>query len=315
MISIVIPCYNAEATLEQTLRSVLAQDIDKEIVVIDDGSADRSAEIARSFGHAVRCISTPNRGASAARNLGMSTAGGGYVLFLDSDDLLSLGTLAERLRLLERTSADVAFTNWDQIDEVGGGVADSQKELLLPDTQEEFEVAIATARFWGPPGAFLYRRGILERLVGWNTDLAIVQDVRFLFDVARSGAIFTHVDHVGVRYRIRAGSLSHQSIGAVIADSARFARQLDGIWCTPGAPTSRQAEALAEMWARVATASLVSGLPEFEEAVAAHNRFALPNAKLEFGRVLRRVLDADKSAALAARYLSLKAWIRRRRAA
>jgi hypothetical protein len=69
------------------------------------------------------------------------------------------------------------------------------------------------------------------------------------------------------------------------------------------------------MWARVATASLVSGLPEFEEAVAAHNRFAHPNAKFQLGRILRRVLDADKSAALAARYLSLKAWIRRRRAA
>jgi glycosyltransferase involved in cell wall biosynthesis len=315
MISIVIPCYNAEATLEQTLRSVLAQDVDKEIVVVDDGSLDRSADISRNFGHAVRCISTPNRGASAARNLGMSAASGAYIMFLDSDDLLSLGTLAERLRLLERTSADVAFTNWDQIDEAGRGVADSQKELLLPDTQEELEVAIATARFWGPPGAFLYRRGLLERLVGWNTDLAIVQDVRFLFDAARSGAVFSHLAQVGVSYRVRAGSLSHQSNGAMIADCARFARQLEGIWCTPGAPTARQAEALAEMWARVATASLVSGLPEFEEAVAAHNRFAHPNARFQLGRILRRVLDADKSAALAARYLSLKAWIRRRRAA
>ncbi len=113
MISIVIPCFNAEATLEMTLRSALAQNVDKEIIVVDDGSVDGSPGIARSFGSRVRCVSTPNRGASAARNLGMSIAGGDHIQFLDSDDILTVGTLAERLRVLDTTCCDVAFTDWE----------------------------------------------------------------------------------------------------------------------------------------------------------------------------------------------------------
>ncbi len=69
-VSIIIPCYNAAATLGTTIASALAQDVPVEVIVVDDGSSDSSLAVARTFEPAVRVIAGPNRGASAARNRG-----------------------------------------------------------------------------------------------------------------------------------------------------------------------------------------------------------------------------------------------------
>jgi glycosyltransferase involved in cell wall biosynthesis len=312
MISIIIPCFNAERTLERTLLAALSQDVDKEIIVVDDGSTDRSAALARRFEPNVRCMSTTNRGVSAARNLGTQVAKGAFLQFLDSDDVLMKQTLADRRRVLDETGADVAFTDWEKIDEADRVISEWPTSPVLPEACADAEIAIATSRFWAPPGAFLYRRAITDRTVGWNTDLVVVQDVRFLLDVARAGAAFVHVPMVGVRYRVRADSLSQRSSAGFIADCARFARQMEGIWCAPGPATSGQRRALADMWAHVATTSLVNGFNEFEEAVASYNRFSRRDPRFEIGRLLRRVLDAEASGTVAKRYMALKAALARK---
>ena len=87
-VTVIIPAYNAEKFIEQTINSVLAQTFqDFEIIVIDDGSKDKTAEIINSYGFLVRCIQTTNGGVSRARNLGINNALGEYIAFLDSDDL------------------------------------------------------------------------------------------------------------------------------------------------------------------------------------------------------------------------------------
>jgi glycosyltransferase involved in cell wall biosynthesis len=87
-ISVVIPCYNAERFLRETLESVLKQTfLPLEIIVIDDGSTDNSAAIAASFGGIVRVERQKNQGESVARNRGMDLARGEWVALLDADDL------------------------------------------------------------------------------------------------------------------------------------------------------------------------------------------------------------------------------------
>lgn len=102
LFSIVIPTYNRAALLNETLKSVMAQDSsDFEVLVVDDGSTDETPAVLKSFGDKIQCLSQKNRGPGAARNLGAEKAGGKYLAFLDSDDLFfpwSLRTYAEVIR-------------------------------------------------------------------------------------------------------------------------------------------------------------------------------------------------------------------------
>ena len=93
MISVIIPLYNKEPIIERSLQSVLSQDYDDfEVVVVNDGSTDRSADIVRSINDPrIRLIEQENGGPSKARNTGTKNARGEWILFLDADDELLPG--------------------------------------------------------------------------------------------------------------------------------------------------------------------------------------------------------------------------------
>jgi len=87
LVSAIMPVYNAEAFLAEALESVFAQDYEPvEVIVVNDGSSDRSAEIARSF-PGVRYFEQENQGASAARNLAIGHSAGEFIAFVDADDV------------------------------------------------------------------------------------------------------------------------------------------------------------------------------------------------------------------------------------
>ena len=89
LVSIVIPCYNAERWLAGAIESALGQNhVSAEVIVVDDGSTDASPEVIRQFKGKINCLSTSNRGPSAARNIGLKAARGEWIQFLDADDLL-----------------------------------------------------------------------------------------------------------------------------------------------------------------------------------------------------------------------------------
>src|SRR5882724_6628365 len=89
LVSIVIPCFNAERFLTETLESAFLQTYPHtEIIVIDDGSTDGTARIIRSYATRLIAEFGPNRGASAARNRGTALARGEFLQYLDADDLL-----------------------------------------------------------------------------------------------------------------------------------------------------------------------------------------------------------------------------------
>ncbi len=104
MISVVIPLYNKEKSIATTLDSVLAQSYtDYEVIVVDDGSTDNSANIVRELtNEKIRLISQPNSGVSAARNTGIMAAKGAYVAFLDGDDIWDKDFLKTMVGLIEK---------------------------------------------------------------------------------------------------------------------------------------------------------------------------------------------------------------------
>ena len=104
-ISIIVPVYNAETTLERLLTSLLSQKeaVDYEIILVDDGSTDHSPQICDQYEKQspnIRVIHQQNAGPSAARNTGLSVAAGEYVMFCDADDYVERNTLLELSKTL-----------------------------------------------------------------------------------------------------------------------------------------------------------------------------------------------------------------------
>jgi glycosyltransferase involved in cell wall biosynthesis len=106
LVSILIPAYNAERWLADTIRSALGQTWSKtEVIVVDDGSQDGTLAVARAFeSGSVKVVSQPNSGAPAARNKALELAQGGYIQWLDADDLLAPGKVAAQMRVAEEVA-------------------------------------------------------------------------------------------------------------------------------------------------------------------------------------------------------------------
>lgn len=157
LISVVIPLYNKERIIETSLRSVLKQDFPSfEVVVVDDGSTDGSAEVVRHIADPrLRLVSQPNGGPSKARNTGASHAQGEYICFLDADDELlpdALGTLYDRAAAHPEVSMITAECLLDFGDRM---VKDRDyREGLLQDGCKAYVLGLLLQQ----PGSSLYRR-------------------------------------------------------------------------------------------------------------------------------------------------------------
>lgn len=102
LVSVIIPVYNGEKYLAEAIESVMAQTYQPvEIIVVDDGSTDGSAKIARSYSETVRYYYQPNSGSGAARNTGVQRSLGGLLAFLDADDLWVKRKLACQMQILK----------------------------------------------------------------------------------------------------------------------------------------------------------------------------------------------------------------------
>jgi GT2 family glycosyltransferase len=132
MISVVIPAYNAEALISKCLDSLLKQTIDQtkyEIIVVDDGSTDATADVVQSFEN-VRLIKQNNQGPAAARNNGAANAKGDIILFTDSDCVPAINWIEEMIR---------PFNDDAEIVGVKGIYKTDQKELIARFVQAEYE--------------------------------------------------------------------------------------------------------------------------------------------------------------------------------
>jgi len=107
-ISILIPCYNAERWVQQCIESALGQTYpNKEVIVADDGSTDRSLEVLKSFGDKIQVLQTGHDGANVARNKLVAASRGDWLQFLDADDYLLPEKLADQMQLVEQLNQAV----------------------------------------------------------------------------------------------------------------------------------------------------------------------------------------------------------------
>lgn len=213
-VSIIIPCYNAERWLAETLESALAQTWSAiEIIVINDGSRDRSLDVAEKFaGRGVRVIDQPNQGASAARNHGLRVARGDFIQYLDADDLLSPDKLAAQIELLRaRPAGSLATCAWGRF-QADPATAQFIDEAGCHDFDPvDFLVLAGDTGAMMHPSCWLLPRAVADRAGPWDESLSLNDDGEYFCRVLLTGKAMVYSPAGRSYYRSGLpGSLSQQ---------------------------------------------------------------------------------------------------------
>ena len=192
LVSIIIPCYNAQRWMREAIDSCLNQTYPNlEIVVIDDGSTDDSLNIIKSYKDQVIWESGPNRGGCYARNRGFELSKGESIQYLDADDYLLPEKIERQVHFLEKTGADVVYGDWRPKKHLPNGTS-FLKEIKICGPKEDFLEALLADKQWLVPQALIFSRDAVIRSGGWDKTFKAGQDRDFLISVAMSGAKFVY---------------------------------------------------------------------------------------------------------------------------
>jgi glycosyltransferase involved in cell wall biosynthesis len=171
-VSVIMPCFNGEAFLAEAVDSVLGQTFqDFKLIVVDDGSTDRSPEILEGYGDRIRVIRQQNRGVSAARNVGIQESRGEFIAFLDSDDYWDRNFLDEMVEGMADPGTAIAYCGWQIVGSVQG------KPFVPPDyeTGDKMHHLLRFASLW-PIHAILIRRSLMPPGLPFNPAYPACED-------------------------------------------------------------------------------------------------------------------------------------------
>lgn len=252
--SIVIPAYNAAATLARAIESVRAQSWPAhEVIVVDDGSTDDTADVASQVGGAVRLIRQPNSGVSAARNAGAAAATGDWLAFLDADDWYT----PDRIKLhaewiAEDATLDFLTGDYEYRDEdstlLGTSMAQHESgKLMLAKAagaarivmETPAEIGAFVADHFGDTHTLSVPRARFVELGGYPSGYKVCEDVHFLTRlVAKSRRIGVTCQSLGV-YVIHGGSATRRNPVAAQRENVRTLIDLARLAENFPAPVSR----------------------------------------------------------------------------
>lgn len=214
-VSIIVPVYHAEKYIEETIRHVAAQTYtDWELLLVVDGSGDRSAQVIRDYQEAegedrLRLIvSEENMGAAKARNKGLQEARGRYIAYVDADDLWMPEKLELELQFMREKQAAFVFSGYEFADQHGvgtGKVVHVPEQMSYTDALKNTTIFTSTVLF----DTLLIPRELLEM-----PDIKS-EDTALWWKVLRSGYTAYGLDRNLVLYRRPAESLSSNKVEAI----------------------------------------------------------------------------------------------------
>lgn len=211
--SIIVPAYNAADYVCQTIESVVCQtETDWELIVIDDGSTDPTAQVVKEFNdHRIAVIRQENRGVSAARNAGFVQSRGEYVLFLDADDILfpdALHRLGKELD--ERSEAVLSFGTFTRFYSSPPLPAAAREPLRWRPKPSGEALASLLAGSTPLTGSVLARREAIARVGAFDPGLSIGEDWALYCDLATLGPMRYIGGRPVLGYRVHSGSATRK---------------------------------------------------------------------------------------------------------
>lgn len=213
LISIIIPCYNAEQSLERCLNSVVSQYYQNlEIIIVDDGSRDQTSDIYTKFkqeDYRIKVIRQNNSGVSKARNVGLKAVTGAYVCFVDSDDWVEKNYCEELYNILAAENADVSIIEASYEDENGTIVYNKpiSKDKIF-DGQQALILLLEDKEIQSHPWGKLFKSSLLKN-VRFPENLKSFEDYSTLFKIFDKAVKVVKSDKKLYHYVQRDNSLSH----------------------------------------------------------------------------------------------------------
>lgn len=226
LLSIIIPVYNAEKYIERCIISLL-KDVDElrciEIIVIDDGSTDMSAEICLKYekiDSRIKFLYQENKGSSSARNLGIKIAHGKYISFIDADDYVENKYLQKIVNMLNTMEADMYV--------LGYKVIKNEKLLYdvdcpeLPGIYDVNKIAYIYGKYgdntvWNK----VFKRNIVEnQKIEFNINKRIGEDLQFIQDFILNAKKIVMKDYKGYFYNLNSGSVVANTKVSCFSDNA-----------------------------------------------------------------------------------------------
>lgn len=200
LVSILIPCYNAESWIEPCVESALAQSYpDTEIIVLDDGSSDASWEKLQGFAGQVKLISQSNQGGNPTRNRLLQESKGDWLQYLDADDWLGPGKIARQVESLKNAPSDTDVLYGEvQVVEMEGKQPGHPVPTVIRGT-DPWEQLVT----WQLPqtGAPLWKKEAVEAVGGWKPDQPCCQEHDLYLRLLKGGRRFFYSGITDAFYR------------------------------------------------------------------------------------------------------------------
>jgi glycosyltransferase involved in cell wall biosynthesis len=198
LVSVAIACYNGATYLAEAIESVLAQTYEPvELILVDDGSTDHSADIAARYS-TIRTMYQTNQGVAQARNRGLQACKGEYVLFLDQDDRLLPNAIAIGIRQLQ-AHPECGFVFGHALIIHGDGspneaATQATASSYLPNY--DYPTLLQGRGNICPPSTVLFRRTIVYQVGGFDSSFGMADDYDIYLKIARSFPIYCHHEPV-----------------------------------------------------------------------------------------------------------------------
>jgi glycosyltransferase involved in cell wall biosynthesis len=199
-VSVIVPTYNRASRLEEALNSIVCQTYkDFELIVVDDGSTDNTSKVIRSLSGAQYLAMAKNSGVSKARNLGLATAKGKFICFLDSDDLWDVNKLKIQVDWMENnTNSQVCYTDeiW-----IRYGFRVNPMNKHLKHTGDIFRYCLALCIV--SPSSVMLRANLFDEIGSFDESLPVCEDydlwlriaVKYAFHFIEKPLIIKHGGH------------------------------------------------------------------------------------------------------------------------
>lgn len=212
LVSVVIAAYNAEAFISDTLKSILTQTYRNfEVIVVDDGSRDRTAEIVRSFAEIddrIQLIQQSNSGVAASRNLAIQRSSGEYIAPIDADDIWYSERLEKHVRCLESSDESVGLVySWSMYLNESGGIKGYSPFGQLGAVEGNVLAILVFYNFLDNASTAMFRRSCIDQVGNYNTELTTCEDWDLYLRIAEQYR-FAIVPEYLIGYRQYSSSMS-----------------------------------------------------------------------------------------------------------